>query len=84
MPDCIAPWQTFRKEKRQILLQDDGSTSTVGINTTSLVYALGWKKDEEDEQGSLDDSKDDSDDSDEDLEDKEVVFPLHKKDFWRT
>ena len=71
-------------EKRQILLQDDGSTSTVGINTTSLVYALGWKKDEEDEQGSLDDNKDDSDDSDEDLEDKEVVFPLHKKDFWRT
>ena len=56
----------------------------MGINTTSLVYALGCKKDEEDEQGSLDDNKDDSDDSDEDLEDKEVVFPLHKKDFWRT
>ena len=71
-------------EKRQILLQDDGSTSTVGMDTTSLVYALEWKKYEEDEQGSLDDNKDDSDDSDEDLEDKEVVFPLHKKDFWRT
>ena len=71
-------------ERRQILLQDDGSTSTVGINTTSLVYALGWKKDEEDEQGSLDDNKDESDNSDEDLEDKEVVFPLHMKDFWRT
>ena len=71
-------------EKRQILLQDDGSTSTVGINTTGLVYALEWKKYEEDEQGSLDDNKDDSDNSDEDLEDREVVFPLHKKDFWRT
>ena len=44
VPDCIAPWQTFWKEKRQILLQDDGSTSTVGINTTSLVYALGGRR----------------------------------------
>ena len=31
-------------EKRQIWLQDDGSTSTVGINTTSLVYALGGRR----------------------------------------
>lgn len=50
------------------------------MNTTSLVYALGLKKYEEDEQASLDDNKDDSDNSDQDLEDKEVVFPLHKKD----
>ena len=71
-------------EKRQILLQDDGSTYKVGMNTTSLVYAQWMKKDEDSEQGSLDDDKADSDDSDEDLEDKEVVFPLHKKDFWRT
>ena len=84
MPDCIAPWQTFRKEKRQILLQDDGSAYKVGMNTTSLVYAQWMKKDEDSEQGSLDDDKDDSDNSDEDLEDKEVVVPLHKKDFWRT
>ena len=84
MPDCIAPWQTFWKEKRQILLQDDGSTYKVGMNTTSLVYAQWMKKDEDSEQGSLDDDKDDSDNSDEDLEDREVVFPLHKKDFWRT
>ena len=71
-------------EKRQILLQDDGSTYKVGMNTTSLVYAQWMKKDEDSEQGSLDDDKDDSDNSDEDLEDKEVVVPLHKKDFWRT
>ena len=71
-------------ERRQILLQDDGSAYKVGMNTTSLVYAQWLKKDEDSEQGSLDDDKDDSDNSDEDLEDKEVVVPLHKKDFWRT
>ena len=54
-------------EKRQILLQDDGSAYKVGMNTTSLVYAQWLKKDEDSEQGSLDDEKADSDDSDEDL-----------------
>ena len=82
-------------EKRQILLHEDGSTYTVGMNTTSLVFALWFKKDEDNEQGSLDDyddydDGDDSDDSDnssdydEDFEKEEVVVPLHKIDFWRT
>ena len=80
----VASIPSEETEKRQILLQDDGSTYKVGMNTTSLVYAQWMKKDEDSEQGSLDDDKDDSDNSDEDLEDKEVVVPLHKKDFWRT
>ena len=72
-------------EKRQILLHNDGSTYTVGMNTTSLVFALWLKKDEDDEQGSRDDDYDDSDDyndSDdskdyaEDFEEEEVVVPL--------
>ena len=73
-------------EKRQILLHEDGSTYTVGMNTTSLVFALWLKKDEDDEQGSLDDYDDsgDSNDYDEDFEEEEVVVPLHKMDFWRT
>ena len=62
------------------------------MNTTSLVFALWLKKDEDDEQGSLDDydDYDDSDDSDnssdydEDFEEEEVVVPLYKMDFWRT
>ena len=73
-------------EKRQILLHNDGSTYTVGMNTTSLVFALWLKKDVDDEQGSLDDydDSDDSTDYDEDFEKEEVVVPLHKIDFWRT
>ena len=87
-------------EKRQILLHNDESTYTVGMNTTSLVFALWLKKDEECEQGSLDDDYDDGDAYDEDLEEEEgsqdgykddgdkdleeVAFPLYKKDFWRT
>ena len=70
------------------------------MNTTSLVFALWLKKDEECEQGSLDDDYDDGDAYDEDLEEEEgsqddykddgdkdleeVAFPLYKKDFWRT
>ena len=34
-------------EKRQILLHKDESTYTVGMNTTSLVFAVWLKKDEE-------------------------------------
>ena len=64
-------------EKRQILLHNDGSTYTVGMNTTSLVFALWMKKDEDSEQGSLDDDYDDGDAYDEDLE--EVVIPLQKE-----
>ena len=66
------------------------------MNTTSLVFALWLKKDEECGQGSLDDDYDDGDAYDEDLEQEEgsqddgdkdleeVAFPLYKKDFWRT
>ena len=59
------------------------------MNTTSLVFALWLKKDEDDEQGSLDDyddidDSDNSSDYDEDFEKEEVVVPLHKIDFWRT
>ena len=83
-------------EKRQILLHNDESTYTVGMNTTSLVFALWLKKDEECGQGSLDDDYDDGDAYDEDLEQEEgsqddgdkdleeVAFPLYKKDFWGT
>ena len=53
-------------EKRRSLLQDDGSTYTVGMNTTSLVFALWLEKDEDSEQGSLDDDHDEGDDHDDD------------------
>ena len=85
--DASAPSE--ETEQRQILLHEDGSTYTVGMNTTSLVFALWLKKDEDDEQGSLDDyddidDSDNSSDYDEDFEKEEVVVPLHKIDFWRT
>ena len=36
------------------------------------------------EEGSQDNYKDKDDNTDEDLEEEEVVYPLYKKDFWRT
>ena len=84
-------------EKRRLLLQEDGSTYTVSMNTTSLVFALWLKKDENDDEESRNtddgeffyqDEKDKDEDEDEDLDRKsdeeEVVIPFHKKDFWKT
>ena len=69
-------------EKRWILLHDDGSTYTVSMNTTSLVFALCLKKDEDDDGESVD--IDDLEFFYQDDEDEEVVIPFHKKDFWKT
>ena len=72
-------------DKRQVLLHEDGSTYTVSINTTSLVFA---QKDEEDESSSDDSSEetvgiDDQEDEDP-YQEEEVVIPFHKKDYWKT
>ena len=66
-------------EKRAVLLHDDGSTYTVSMNTTSLVFALWLKKDEDEESVDIDDLEDGDLDQEE-----EVVIPFHKKDFWKT
>ena len=68
-------------EKRGVLLHDDGSTYTVSMNTTSLVFALWLKTDEDDDGESVD--IDDLEDGDLDQE-EEVIIPFHKKDFWKT
>ena len=71
-------------EKRGVLLHDDGSTYTVSMNTTSLVFALWLKKDEDDDGESVDIDDLEDWDLDQESDEEEVVIPFHKKDFWKT
>ena len=71
-------------EKRGVLLHDDGSTYTVSMNTTSLVFALWLKTDEDDDGESVDIDDLEDWDLDQESDEEEVVIPFHKKDFWKT
>ena len=88
----ISPEKTKRNH---VLLQEDTSTYCVAMNTSSLVFAMREKADEDEEDDDLEQFGDEGEEQgymeDEDQEDgselsgeDKVLTPLHKKDFWMT